>query len=144
MDGGDIVLKVGQVSPQLSVLMVGRQLTSAAFITAFNPYSSIASGQENELNHRALLADVSALGLDFIAGEARDGQKVWPSESSILVLGISLYDAELLARRYKQNAFVWISSDDDVVNLHLLFPISAPAEINSTSNLVAPGSTGSH
>lgn len=124
-EDGDIAMKVGDVSPQLSRLMRGYGVNSAAFITAFNPYSSLASPQENELSHRALLSDLESLGLGHLSGEGRDAENVWPSEPSFLIFGISLENAESLAKRYEQNAFIWIPSDKGLAELNLLFPISA-------------------
>jgi len=137
-------LKVGQASLQLSSLMMGRQVDSAAFITAFNPYSSIARAQENALNHKALLADLSSLGIESIGGEGRDSENLWPSETSILALGISLQNAELLARRYKQNAFLWISGNDGLVDLNLMFPVATQIDINQKPSLIKLGVEGSH
>ena len=122
--GGDIAIKVGEVSHQLSTLMKAHKAKSAAFITAFNPYSALVSPQENELSHKALLSDLSALGLECISGEGVDSENLWPSEPSILILGISLENAESLAKRYKQNAFIWIPGDEGLAELKLLFPIS--------------------
>ena len=126
-EDGDIAMKVGEVSSQLSTLMKGHKANSAAFITAFNPYSSSVSAHENELRHRALFSDLTSLGLKCLSGEGRDCENLCPSETSVLALGISLRDAELLAERYEQNAFIWISSNKGLVELNLLFPASTGA-----------------
>jgi hypothetical protein len=128
--GEDIVMKVGKTSPQLSALMQSRKVASAAFITAFNPFSSALSTHENELRHRALLSDLTSLGLELLSGEGRDCENLWPSETSVLALGISLETAELLAKRYEQNAFIWIPSNEGLVELNLLLPVSSEAPIN--------------
>ena len=124
-EGGDIAVKVGEVSHQLSTLMKAHKAKSAAFITAFNPYSSLLSPQANELSHKALLSDLDSLGLNCLSGVGKDAENLWPSEPSILILGISLENAESLAKRYEQNAFIWIPSDEGLVELNLLFPIYA-------------------
>ena len=124
-EGGDIVMRVGEISPQLSALMQSRKVNSAAFITAFNPYSCALRAHENELRHRALLSDLTSLGLELLNGEGMDCENLWPSEPSILILGISLENAESIAKRYEQNAFIWIPRDEGLVELNLLFPISA-------------------
>ena len=123
-EGGDIAIKVGEVSHQLSTLMKAHKAKSAAFITAFNPYSALVSPQENELSHQALLSDLDSLGLNCLSGVGKDAENLWPSEPSILILGIFLENAESLAKRYKQNAFVWIPGDEGLTELKLLFPIS--------------------
>ena len=99
-----------------------RGVTSAAFLTAFNPYSVLLTAEENLHNQHSLISDIHSLGLTSIAGEGSDSSNLWPSEPSVLALGISLQSAELLADRYGQNAFLWISSDDGFVSLNLRYP----------------------
>ena len=122
-DGGDIVLKIDETSPDLAALMKKHGITSAALITAFNPHSVLSTSEENVRSHNALIADIHSLGLNSVAAEGSDPSHVWSSEPSILILGISLVDAESLADRYKQNAFVWIPSDDGFASLNLRHPI---------------------
>lgn len=117
-EGGDIRLKVGQASLGLASLMNRHGAKSAAFLTAFNPRSILESAQVNVANHNALVADIRALGLQSIAGEGGDSSHLWPSEPSILVLGISHQNAELLAEKYGQNAYLWIVGGDGLVNLN--------------------------
>jgi len=117
-----IALRVGHANPELAALMKIHETTSAAFLTAFNPYSVLATTEENVRNQHSLIADIHSLGLMGIAGEGSDSSNLWPSEPSVLALGISLQSAELLADRYGQNAFLWISSDDGFVGLNLRYP----------------------
>ncbi|MBU3579744.1 DUF3293 domain-containing protein [Polynucleobacter sp. 73C-SIWE] len=122
-DGVEIVLTVDQVSQGLAALMKKHGVDGAAFLTAFNPYSVLSSAEENELNQNALLAYVHSLGLKTIAGEGGDVTNLWPRESSVLILGISLEKAESLADRYGQNAFLWLTSDDGMIKLKLRYPM---------------------
>lgn len=124
----DIHLKVGDSSPELVELMRLHGVKSAALMTAFNPLSVLASAQENVRNHNALLADINALGLESLSGEGSDASNAWPSEPGLLALGISLQDAELLADRYQQNAFLWIAGNGGSVRLNLRYPLEAPSE----------------
>jgi hypothetical protein len=119
----DIVIRVNQVSQALSMLMKKYEVDTAAFLTAFNPHSILATAEENLRNQNALLGDVQALGLKTIAGVGSDSLKLWPSESSILVLGISLENAECLADRYSQNAFLWVANNEALINLQLRYLI---------------------
>lgn len=123
VDGEDIILKIDEANPDLSALMKKYGVTSAALITAFNPHSVLTTEEENMRNHNALIADIHALGLNSMAAESSDPSHVWSSEPGILILGISLADAESLADRYKQNAFVWIPRDDGFVSLNLRHPV---------------------
>ena len=122
-EDGDIQLRVDQTSLGLALLMKDHGVRSAAFLTAFNPYSILEVAEVNLSNHNALIADVHALGLRSISGDGGDPLHLWPSEPSILVLGISHQNAELLAGRYGQNAYLWIEGDDGLVNLNLRYSV---------------------
>lgn len=121
--GESIVLKIDEVNQGLAVLMKKYGVTSAALITAFNPHSLLSTAEENVRSHNALIADIYALRLKSLNAVGSDPSHVWSSEPSILILGISLMDAERLADRYEQNAFVWISSDDGFASLNLRHPV---------------------
>ena len=123
-EDGEIQLRVGQASPELAALMQQHATQSAAFLTAYNPYSVLLSAEENARNHNALINDIAALGLKWIAGEGADASNLWPSEPSVLALGITLHGAELLADQYQQNAFLWIARVDGLVRLNLRYPIA--------------------
>jgi len=43
-----------------------------------------------------------------IPGVGRDPRGEWPAEPSVLVLGISRREAEILGRSYEQNAVVFV------------------------------------
>lgn len=120
---GDIRLRVGQPSLELIPLMKRYVVKSAAFLTAFNPHSILTAAEVNVHNHNALVADIRSLGLELIQGEGEDPFNLWPMELSVLVLGISHGNAEILADRYRQNAFLWIECDDCLVSLNLRYPV---------------------
>ena len=119
----EIVIRVGKASPDLARLMKKHGVNSAAFLTAFNPYSVPSTTAENISNQNRLIADIHTLGLETISGKGIDPFDVWPSENSVLALGISLQDAECLADQYRQNAFLWITGNDGYVELNLRHPI---------------------
>jgi hypothetical protein len=119
----DIQLRVGQPSLGLASLMKVYGVNSAAFLTTFNPHSILATAEVNASNHNALIDDIHTLGLGYISGEGGDPSHLWPSEPSILVLDISHQNSELLADRYRQNAYLWISGDDGLVNLNLRYSV---------------------
>lgn len=129
-DDGDIILRVGHINHELALLMKGSGVATAAFITAFNPFSSIQGMEENELNQSALVMDIRALGLQSIPGVGEAPSNLWASESSVLVLGIKFESAECLAEKYQQNAFVWIPSHDGFVSLNLRYPVGIDAHAN--------------
>lgn len=74
----------------------------------------------------ALLNDLCALGVAYVAGEGRDPTGEWPAEPSLLVLGIKLSDGDHLARKYRQNAFVWVGNTVGLPSLKLMRPLQVP------------------
>jgi len=109
-----VELRVGETCPLLIEWLAGQGLHTAAFLTAFNPRSEICSLQENETAHARLLADIASMGLvmcdGYGAGEGGD----WPREISVLVLGISREQAQRLAEKFAQNAFLFVQQGGEV------------------------------
>jgi hypothetical protein len=81
-----ITLHVGQSSLRLSSLLKEHQVNTAAFITAYNPYSNVLSEQENISAHNSLIKDINALGLQTFHGFGQDLNEQWPKERSVLIL----------------------------------------------------------
>lgn len=79
---------------------------SSALLTAYNPYSEKTDDAANVRAQAALVEEIRR-HWEFLPGEGCDPAGVWPPEPSILILGISLEEARGLARKYRQNAFVW-------------------------------------
>ena len=50
----EIALQVNQASSQLAELMTEWEITTAAFLTAFNPYSQPLDTQENEARQKKI------------------------------------------------------------------------------------------
>lgn len=104
-----ITLRVDEPNSSLDRLLTSRKLTTAAYLTAWNPYSHPTSLLDNEAAQEQLLAEIKALGLDVLHGEGVGLDNSWPPEPSFLVLGIDRDQAELLSRKFRQNAFIWLS-----------------------------------
>jgi hypothetical protein len=121
-----ITLLVGQSNSSLRTLLKEHNVSTAAFITAFNPYSNVLSDQENIGAQNSLLKDIKALGLPSINGFGQDIAEQWPKELSVLILDITESQAEVLADKYSQNAFIWIGSVDAFPALRLRHPIALP------------------
>ncbi len=122
-----IVLRIGKASHQLKSLLDTHKATTAAFITAFNPYSEVMSDDQNHAAQKSLLVDTQKLGLSAIEGYGQDMAEEWPREASFLVLGITESQAEGLADKYGQNGYVWVGSSDALPVLRLRHPIGLPS-----------------
>ena len=126
--GQDIHLYIGKVNRELVALMKQKGVTTAAFLTAFNPFSKQLSIEENQSAQEKLLSDLDKLSISIVRGQGKDETGLWPPEPSVLALGISLQEAENLADRYSQNAFVWVGNLDGFVSLRLRYPIEIPSQ----------------
>jgi uncharacterized protein len=100
-----IVIRIGEPNRALDELM--GEANTAAFITAANPKSEARSAEDNEFLLAALHTYVEAAGYAFVAGEGRDPKGEWPSEPSVLILGIARGEAVKLGRAFQQNAIVF-------------------------------------
>jgi len=112
-------LKIGQFSVELIDLYKLYGCTTAAYITAYNPYSIEMTDAQNGLVQSGLERELESRSLLFLQGEGNDTKGRWPGEKSVLILGIDYSAAKILAEKYQQNAFVWISIDG-IPNLVLI------------------------
>jgi hypothetical protein len=128
-EGDDaIALKVGEVSPALAALMHVHKATTAAILTAYNPYGEIHPKAENERLQAVLAAELKAVATACIKAINSDPVGKHDSESSILALGISLVEAERFTDQFDQNAFICINTADAFVSLRLRFAIGEPKQ----------------
>ena len=115
----DFTLNVGKVSEELKELLKQNRVESAAFITAWNPYSKPLSDEENQSRNEQLKNELIIRSLKFIDGFGQDPLGQWAGEDSFLVLGIELEASKKLGVQFEQNAIVW-SDKDTIPQLILL------------------------
>ena len=106
-----IVLKVEQYSPRLAELYKTRGVTCGAFITAYNPRSTVQRDDANHLAHAQLAARLQSLGVDVIEGSGSEEGTAWPAERSYFALGLTLELAQSVGTQFDQDAVVWTGSD---------------------------------
>lgn len=104
----ELVLHIGEASAALDALLDAEGADTAAYVTAANPHGRRAGQSENVLATTALLQAQREAGYACFAGEGRDPQNEWPAEPSVLVLGMTRAEAEVLGRSYEQNAIVFV------------------------------------
>jgi hypothetical protein len=104
-------LNVDYQSQELLDMFKQHKVSSAAFITAWNPYSEALTYAVNKDRNLKLFAEISAKGLEAINGFGQDTLSKWAGEKSFLILGINLDTAKSLGHRYEQNAIVWCDPD---------------------------------
>jgi hypothetical protein len=101
---GPFVLRIGVRSRTLDRLLTRHGHHTWAFLTAWNPLSEITPPEQNAARQAWLEHDASRRWWPIFAGRGEgDG---WPAEVSLLILGISEFDASSLARIYRQAAVV--------------------------------------
>ncbi|MDQ0464152.1 hypothetical protein QO010_001923 [Caulobacter ginsengisoli] len=108
---GVFVLKIGRPSRDLARLYEAAGVTSAAYLSAWNPYSRIAPPEANAAAQAALDARLAGVAPVVAPGWGADPSGAWPPERSTLALGLSLDEAKRLAEAFRQNGFVWCGPD---------------------------------
>jgi hypothetical protein len=104
VSGTEIILKIGEHSQMLDVLLNQYHQQDWAFITACNPGSDPLPEEENNLRHEQLKI---ALGLySFFEGMGVGENPPWKPERSLLVIGINRAKALEIGNRFGQNAIV--------------------------------------
>jgi Protein of unknown function (DUF3293) len=101
-------LNVGVASPRVDALLDRHGATRATIVTAFNPRSRVLAPEANAARHRSLVRLLEDRGLSFLYGEGRDPSGRWIAETECIVFGISLAEGLEIARRFDQNAVVFI------------------------------------
>ena len=104
-------LRIGVESPDIANLYRDYNVSTAAFLTACNPFSSPTLEHENKLKQQQLEERLHELSVSFLQGMGEDPSGGWAGESSLLALGISREAATRLGNDFRQNAIVWISAD---------------------------------
>jgi hypothetical protein len=103
-DAGTFSFDIGRPSLPMEGLLARHGAKSAAFLTAANPGSAIASDEANEEAQKRLRHDLEPLGPVFDGlGSGID----LAAEPSFLSLGIDRDEAERIGQRYGQNAIIW-------------------------------------
>lgn len=107
---GEVVLHVGAANDALAALMRVVHAPTAAVLTAYNPWSVATPAHANDAAQRELEAALAAHGIAMLPASGRDPSGAWPPEASVLAFGLTRDAAHALARRFAQNAFVWVAA----------------------------------
>ena len=103
------VMHIGQPCPELKALMAYHNALSAAFITAWNPFSLRRGKQTNEQAHRRLAAALRLQRTTYLEGEGCGADDNWTPECSVLAFRVARRVAARLGRRFRQNAVIFVS-----------------------------------
>lgn len=105
------VLRIGQPSAELLAAHRRHQVACSAFLTACNPFSQPTDAAINSARQAELRAELERRSLVHVPGIGQHPANGWPGEESVLVFGLALQAARVLAARFEQNALVWSGAD---------------------------------
>lgn len=101
-------LRIGRTCAACDALLDTHGVTTAAYLTAWNPYSKAVSDAANAAGQAKLIEELNDVSTAVLSGEGSGETGDWPPEPSLFAMGISREIATILAQKYQQNAFVWI------------------------------------
>ena len=104
-------LRIGVESADIADVYRDNDVSTAAFLTACNPFSVPTPEHENELKQQQLEERLHELSVSFLEGIGENSSGEWAGEPSVLALGISRETATRLGNDFWQNGIVWIDAD---------------------------------
>ncbi len=105
------VLKIGKPSVEIDRWFKAKNYDRAAYVTAWNPLGEKIPDYKNYAAEKKLILEIESCNLFYLKGKSIDPSGVWVDEPSVLIFGILLKSAKELAKRYRQNGFVYVDSD---------------------------------
>lgn len=106
-----LVFYIDKAQPELDSLLQSYGVSSAAFITAYNPRSQLLDEQSNLAAQAQLETILFAQSLAYLSGCGVDPKGIWPPEPSFMIFGLTQESARLLGQQFQQNAIVWIEAE---------------------------------
>ena len=105
-NGQNIDVLVGQKNAKLDSFLQAKKAKTYAFITAWNPYSSVVSMESNQASNESLVSELNQYS--FLKGIGIPAQPSdWEGEESFFVMDISKEESSRLGVAFKQNAIVF-------------------------------------
>jgi hypothetical protein len=105
-----LVMRIDHRNADLGGLLDAAGVESAAFVTAWNPRSTVVSDEANGRAQEALIGKLETAGLGWWPGAGIDPAS-GHAEDSFLILGIGAEEAEALAGAFGQDAIVLVGRD---------------------------------
>ena len=115
--GDDVItLRVAQQCPELQEVFQQHNVTTACYVTAYNPFGHLLTAQENEYRNARMRTELAAQYRVY-EGMGVDPTGEWAGEASFLALGASKDASLALAEAWEQNAVVFV---DETLRVSLL------------------------
>lgn len=106
-----LTLRVDHHSAELAELFKEMGVSSAGYLTAWNPYSAATSAADNKAAQLSLIRRLSLEGYPTLKALGVNPEDEWQGEESVFVPGLDLERAKLLGVEFGQNAIVWAGPD---------------------------------
>ncbi|MER2514079.1 MAG: DUF3293 domain-containing protein [Nitrosomonas ureae] len=110
-DSNSIFLRIDQYSESLAKFLAASKQSCAVIVSAYNPYSQLASNEENLGAHEQLRNLLQHHPYPIIESLNIDPTGQWPPEESLFVPGLDLNTGRSIGQRFNQNAIVWIDNE---------------------------------
>lgn len=104
--GREVCFTNGSSSARLDALLARHRVSKWAFITAWNPASTLLSRADNDEQQRKLVRQIASSRYEWLPGEGRGEDPSWAPEESLLVLNIPEGKAVALGRLFGQMAIL--------------------------------------
>ena len=106
-----LTLRVDNHSAELAKLFKEMDVSTAGYLTAWNPYSAETSAADNAAAQLSLIRRLSLEDYPTLKALGVDPAGKWPGEESVFVPGLDLEHAKSLGVEFGQNAIVWAGPD---------------------------------
>ncbi len=106
-----LILKIDNYSEALRNLYKAHKIKTCIVISAYNPYGQVLKESVNIKRNTDLTTELDYKDLKYFPGEGKHPAGKLLSESSYLVLDLSLEESCTLGKKYEQNAIIWCDSD---------------------------------
>ncbi|SEF39235.1 DUF3293 domain-containing protein [Nitrosomonas ureae] len=106
-----IFLCIDQYSESLAKFLAASKQSCAAIVSAYNPYSQLASNEENLEAHEQLRNLLQHRPYPIIESLNIDPTGQWPPEESLFVPGLDLNTGRSIGQQFNQNAIAWIDNE---------------------------------
>ena len=104
---GDLIVQIGQQNPELAAFQTQQDAYSGAYLTAWNPYSQIATSEDNVAANSFLEAELAQAGLKYLSCLGKDPTGQWTAEPGFWIFNADRRWLQRVGRRFRQNAVVF-------------------------------------
>ena len=103
---GEVCIRVDEIHLTLDLLLQDYETREWAYITAFNPGSTVQAVKTNERRHEELIQMTDESGHRHFPGRGVGKDPDWEPEESLLIIGLGRDDAISIGWHFGQNTVV--------------------------------------